>query len=225
MAAAYLTEGEANQLISQRLKPKLSYALHGTSLTEKQCGKINSMIRSTFLPITRFNRNFPSAVLYGPVEYGGMEFIEAYTLQDQVQLDYLIKQLRWDRVVANDFLVALDSVQMCSGFVEPILESVADAIEYLSLSYIINLRTRLREMKAYVWIEKSWTPKLQREGDMSIMQAFVQCPSISRAMLKQANAVRLYLRVVTIADLADVGGTFIPSGMLTGAWTAGTDLK
>ena len=225
VAAAYLTAGEANQLIRQRLKPKLSYALHGTSFTEKQCGKINSMIRSTFLPITRFNRNFPSAVLYGPMDYGGMEFIEAYTLQDQVQLNYLIKQLRWDRVVANDFLVALDSVQMCSGFVEPILESVADAIEYLSPSYIINLRTRLREMKAYVWIEKSWTPKLQREGDMSIMQAFTQCSTISRAMLKQANAVRLYLRVVTIADLADVGGTFIPSGMLTGTWTAGTNLK
>ena len=225
VAAAYLTEGEANQLIHQRLKPKLAYALHGTSFTEKQCGKINSMLRSTFLPITRFNRNFPSAVLYGPMEYGGMEFIEAYTLQDQVQLDYLIKQLRWDRTVANDFLVALDSVQMCSGFVEPILESVTDVIEYLSPSYIISLRTRLREMKAYIWIEKSWAPKLQREGDVSIMQAFVQCPKITRAMLKQANAVRLYLRVVTIADLADVGGTFIPSGMLTGEWTAGTDLK
>ena len=224
-AAAYLTETEANQLIRQRLKPKLSYALHGTSFTEKQCGKINSLIRTTFLPITRFNRNFPSAVLYGPMDYGGMEFIEAYTLQDQVQLDYLIKQLRWDRVVANDFLVALDSVQMCSGFVEPILESVEDVIEFLSPSYIISLRNRLREMKAYVWIEKSWTPKLQREGDRSIMQVFVQCPDISRAMLRQANAVRLYLRVVTIADLADVGGSFIPAGMLTGKWTAGTDFK
>ena len=225
VAAAYLTESEANQLIRQRLKPKLSYALHGTSFTEKQCGKINSLIRTTFLPITRFNRNFPSAVLYGPIDYGGMEFIETYTLQDQVQLDYLVKQLRWDRVVANDFLVALDSVQLCSGFVEPILEAVDDAIDYLSPSYIISLRTRLREMKAYVWIEKSWTPKLQREGDRSIMQVFVQCPTISRAMLRQANAVRLYLRVVTIADLADVGGSFIPSGMLTGKWTAGTDLK
>lgn len=223
--SAYLTENEANQLIRQRLKPKLSYPLHGTSFTAKQCGKINSVIRTTFLPITRFNRNFPSAVLYGPFDYGGMEFIEAYTLQDQVQMEYLLKQLRWDRVVANDFLVALDSVQMCSGFIEPILESVEDPIEYLSPSYIISLRTRLHEMKAYVWIEKSWTPRLQRDGDRSIMQTFVQCPQISRAMLKQANAVRLYLRVVTIADLVDVGGSFIPSGMLTGEWTAGTDLK
>jgi hypothetical protein len=224
-AAAYLTEAEANQLIKQRLEPKLAYALHGTSFSRKQCRQINTVIRKTFLPMLRFNRNFPSAVLYGPMEYGGMEFIEAYTLQDQMQLDYLIKQLRWDKVVANDFLVTLDTVQMCSGFTEPILRSVNDAIEYLSPSYIISLRDRLREMNAYIWIEKSWCPQLQREGDKSIMQTFARCPHISRAMLRQANAVRLYLRVVTIADLADVGGSFIPAGMLTGDWTAGTDLK
>jgi hypothetical protein len=87
----------------------------------------------------RFNRNFPSAVLYGPMEYGGMEFPETGTLQDQVQLDYLVKQLRWDRTVANYFLVTLDWVQMCSGFVEPILESTKGRIEYLSQSYIIEL--------------------------------------------------------------------------------------
>jgi hypothetical protein len=222
---AHLTEGETQQLLLQRLVPKLSYALHGTSFTRKQCGHINSIIRRTILPRLRLNRNFPSAVLYGPMEYGGLEFPEAYTLQDQVQLDYLIKQLRWDKLVANDFLVALDSVQMCSGFTTPILEAVTIPIEYLSSSYIISLRTRLSEMKAYLWIEKGWTPKLKREGDASLMEKFSQCPHISRAMLRKANAVRIYLRVVTIADLADVGGTFIPAGMLTGKWQAGSDLK
>ena len=57
------------------------------------------------------------------------------------------------------------------------------------------------------------------------MERFSQCPHISQAMLRKANAVRIYLRVVTIADLADVGGTFIPAGMLTGKWQAGSDLK
>ena len=151
---------DTNQLIKQCLEPKLAYALlHGTSFLRKQCKQINTVIRKAFLPMLRFNRNFPSAVLYGPMEYGGMEFIEAYTLQDQVQLDYLIKQLRWDKVVANDFLVTLDAVQMCSGFTEPILQSVNDAIEYLSPSYIISLWNRLREMKVYVWVEKSWCHK------------------------------------------------------------------
>lgn len=57
------------------------------------------------------------------------------------------------------------------------------------------------------------------------MERFSQCTHISRAMLHKANAVRIYLRVVTMADLADVGGTFILAGMLTGKWQAGSDLK
>ena len=80
-------------------------------------------------------------------------------------------------------------------------------------------------MKAQLWVEKKWTPSLQRENDASLMQTFLDCPQISRAMLKKANAVRPDLRVVTITDLADVGGTFIPAGILTGKWQAGSDYK
>ena len=224
-SGAYLTEAEARLLLHQRLLPKLSYALHGTSFTRKQCGQINTLIRRSILPIMRFNRHYPGTVLYGPMEYGGMEFPEAYTLQDQIQLDYLIKQIRWDKVIANDFLVALDSVQMCAGFTSPILESTKDPIVYLMRSYIIDLRQRLAEMDAFLWIEKGWCPKIQRVNDRSIMHVFSKCPQISRAMLRQANAVRLYLRVITIADLADVGGSYIPAGILTGEWQAGSDLK
>ena len=59
----------------------------------------------------RMNRNMPNAVIFGPVEYGGMEHPEGYTLQDQTQLPYIIKQLRWDHTVANDILVTLDILQ------------------------------------------------------------------------------------------------------------------
>ena len=43
--------------------------------------------------------------------------------------------------------------------------------------------------------------------------------------LKQANTVWLYLRVVTITDLSNTKGTFIPNGMLNGDWQAGSNLK
>ena len=57
------------------------------------------------------------------------------------------------------------------------------------------------------------------------MDQFARIPHISHAELCRANAVRLYLRVITIADLTDVGGHFIPAGMLTGDWQAGSDLQ
>ena len=101
VASAHLTEAEMRLLLRQRLLPKLSYALHGSSFTDKQCLRLNTVIRNTFLPGLRLNRHFPAAVLYGPLDYGGMEFPEVSTLQDQVQINYILKQLRWDKVVAK----------------------------------------------------------------------------------------------------------------------------
>ena len=225
VAGANLSENETRTLLQQRLIPKLSYALHGSSFSEQQCHKLNSVIRSSLLPGMRFNRHFPSAILYGPTDYGGMEFPEIYTLQDQIQLEYLLKQLRWGQTVANDFMVTLDSVQLCSGYCRPLLESVSDTVDYLEPSYILDLRRRLAELGADIWIEHAWCPQLQREGDSSLMEAFNNIPGITRAKLRQANSVRLYLRVVTVADLCDVQGTHIRDGMLQGDWQAGSDFK
>ena len=88
---AYLTEREAKQVILQRYLPKMRYALITTSWSEKQCKAFDACIRRTFVPPMKLNRNYPSAVLFGLAEHGGMEFPSAYTLQDQVQLQYLIK--------------------------------------------------------------------------------------------------------------------------------------
>lgn len=224
-ASAHLDEHETRILLRQRLIPKITYALHGSSFSEKQCNMVNSVIRMSFLPGLRLNRHFPSAILYGPLDFGGMEFPEIYTLQDQVQLDYLMKQLRWGHTVANDFMVTLDSVQLCSGYCEPILSSTTGTIDYLEQSYIIDLRRRLAELGADIWVETAWYPRLQRVGDASIMETFNSIPGISRAKLRRANAVRLFLRVVTIADLCDVQGTHIRDGMLQGDWQAGSDLR
>ena len=224
VASAHLAESEMHLLLRQRLLPKLSYALHGSSFTAVQCSRLNSILRSTFLPGMRLNRHFPAAVLYGPMDYGGLVFPEVSTLQDQVQLDYLLKQLRWDKVVANDFLVTLDATQLCSGLSDPILEAVAITIDYLEPSYIIDLRRRLAEMGASIWIEDAWVPCLQREGDSSLMDCFSQIRGITRAKLRRANAVRLYIRVFSVADIADIPGTHIRDGMLQGDWQAGSDL-
>ena len=65
---------------------------------------------------------YPGAVAYGPMEHGGMEFPDSYTLQDQLQIPNTVRVLRIEETVANDFLVTLSNMQLASGFVKPILE-------------------------------------------------------------------------------------------------------
>jgi hypothetical protein len=139
IAAANLTEQEARQAVIHRLVPKLHYLLHLSSFTQKQTDKINTIVRGTFLPPMRFNRHLPSAVLYGPMSMGGMGFPKVYTMQDQAPIPYILKELRWDMMVANDILVTLDHIQHTSEFVAPILQSTTKPIGYIGNIFIISV--------------------------------------------------------------------------------------
>ena len=66
--------------------------------------------------------------MFGPKEYEGMEIVETYTLQNQLQGVSVMKQLRWGKTVANDLLVTLDNVQLASGFLPPVLEETVQRL-------------------------------------------------------------------------------------------------
>ena len=221
---SFLNEEETRQALRQRLVPKLTYTLHATSFTSSQCKAINTIISKTFLPRLRLNRHFPRAVLYGPVTYGGMAFPEIQSLQCATQLEYVIKQLRWNHTVANDLLVTIDSAQLHTGVGPPLMEITTPSIKYAGPSFILSLRDQLTHIGGSLWIEDVWSPPLQREQDEFIMDRFLRIPGITTSQLHRANAVRLYLRALTIADIAHPSGRFIPDGNLSGEWQGGSDL-
>ena len=103
------------------------------------------------------------------MEYGGLELPEVYTRQDQLQVTNLIKQLQWDGTLANDILVTLDNLQMESRLVTPVLETTEGKLNYVRMGWLSELRRRFGQIDKKIWIEKAWTPKLQREGDAAIM--------------------------------------------------------
>ena len=59
-----------------------------------------------------------------------------------------------------------------------------------------------------MWIENAWAPQLQRIRDQPIMTAFlkVKHKGATAKKLEWANLCRLYLQVVTVAELADENG-------------------
>ena len=68
-------------------------------------------------------------------------------------------------------------------------------------------------------IKNQWAPGIQREHDRSIMEQFCELAknkyvSATPGQLRIANEVRIWLRVITVADLANVGGTCIPHDRL-----------
>ena len=72
----------------------MDYKLHLPYHTKKESNTVNSVIPTVILPGLQLNRHMPRAVVYGPMEYGGLELPEVYTRQDQLQVPNLIKQLQ-----------------------------------------------------------------------------------------------------------------------------------
>jgi ribonuclease HI len=224
VTSAHLSEKETRQALFQRLIPKISYPLHLTSFSRKECHSIDKIINKAFLPKSRLNRNTPRAIVHAPLRYGGMEVPDCYSLQNQLQIPYLMKQLRCNKTVANNFLVTLNNIQLVSGLTTPIFDQSEVHLTYMDKGWITELHSRMQEIEATMWIEDAWSPKLQRENDTAIMAAFSAVPWATKLQLKRANTVRMYMKVITTSDIADPTGTYIPDGRMIGTWIADSSL-
>ena len=122
----------------------------------------------------------------------------------------------WDKTVANDILVTLDNIQFNAGFVTPIMEDTGPRMDYIGQGLLASIRGQMGEIEATVLIEKAWALKLQRENNGAPIERFTATQGVTTWELKKVNAVRPYLRVITITDLAHPSGGYIPDRMLTG---------
>ena len=150
---------EALQAVRQRVIPKLGYALKTTLFSKTQCQSYNTVPRKICLALMGLNRNYPEAVLYAPPDYDSIEFPNMEYLQNQTQLEYWLKQLRWGKTVSNDFKVTLARVQLRSGFMLPVLYETKPPITYINGSYILDQRKRMGTIgDASLWVEDARTP-------------------------------------------------------------------
>ena len=56
-----------------------------------------------------------------------------------MQIPDIIRQLRWDKTVANNILVTLDNVQLDTGFVTPIMVGTSVRMDYVDQGLLASL--------------------------------------------------------------------------------------
>ena len=75
-----------------------------------------------------------------------------------------------------------------------------------------------------MWVKSQWTPPLQRVHDQSLMRAFSNLDKITQGKLDKANHCQMYIKCITIADLANERGLLIPGSRMNGEWRAASKL-
>lgn len=224
LSVTALTTTEAWMLMTTRFLPKFTYPFMLTRFTHKQLRAMAVIFDNAMLPVLRINRNTPRAMVYAPADFGGFEFPCLKTVQDQKGIGHIVRHLKWGKEIGQDFRNVISKVQLESGLIDPILESPKTYLSYLTEGHISHIRERLRALEGGIWVEDTWSPSLQRRGDISLMERFLQIKA-SPAKYRAANLVRLWLRVITIAELADESGLRIPAERLNGEWQAESTLR
>ena len=101
--SARLTYREAYDLLTTRLLQQTKYGLHLSQFTEKMCRPLSTLMNETFLPLLHIHRKMPRAVVWGPKDLGGLGLnTNIYNLQAQCSINYLVRTLRWNKIVAQD---------------------------------------------------------------------------------------------------------------------------
>jgi hypothetical protein len=207
---------EAWTTLTVNVIPSVTYPFAPTRFTKKQLGKIAIPLNKFFLPKLGINRNMKRIALHAPLELGGFNYPCMQTIQDQKNISMAVRQLQLGKEIAIDFKICLSQAQLQSGFVQLILDCTGIPTQYLETGLISHLRDRLAELDGSIVIPDAWMPKIQQVNDKLIMEELALLKDVKKRQLEHANQCRMRLGVVTIAELADIGGTHIPPNRFNG---------
>ena len=212
-------------LLTVRAIPQVTYSMPTTTFSTKQCNKMNTALDKVIFNKLNFNHHMPKAAMYAPKHRAGHGYPSFEVIQDQKGLLTMLKHFRWMGTAGNDMLVVLSTIQLISGLCDPIMEEVETDLSYLGISWFLHHRKRLASMNGKLWIEHQWCPTLQRVNDQAMMKAFANILGVTTSKLEKANFCRLYLRIITLADLASERGDTIPGNRMDGKWRAESTIQ
>jgi hypothetical protein len=155
------------------LFPKLRFPLPVLTLTELQCNRIQSPAIQAVLPKMHVNRHTSRAIVFGPLELGGLNLPHVYTTQCIGQLQLLLGHVKMKDKTGTLIMISVSQLQLLVGsnnrFFHLPFPAYAKWIESGWLTSIWNFMHRI---KFKLHLKDQWCPSLQRQNDIMLMDYF-----------------------------------------------------
>eukprot|EP00980_Cylindrotheca_fusiformis_P024905 scaffold12690_cov177-Cylindrotheca_fusiformis.AAC.2 len=165
-----------------------------------------------------FNRKMSCAIRYGPVSMGGVGLVQFKTIQGTGQMMNFLKHWRSYTYVGSLLRCTLAWAQMNAGIGTPLLMTPSLTLSYFESTFLQYLREYLAKINCQIEVDTPYIPPTQREDDEYIMEVAIATRSFEDKELRKLNYCRLYLQVVTIADMVipDSAGNQLDPSMVYG---------
>ena len=198
-------------------KPSIDYLLPTTHFTYKELNKIQSKAHQAFVSKCGYRRSTALAVQYGPQHLGGIEFFHLYDLQGFEQIQCFIKYWRTPKSQSGSILrIVMSWVQYCAGIGQSVVTDTTTKLPHLEACWINSMRKYLATIGASLELKDLYVPEPQRDNDSYIMDHVIAHAKFKPAQIKAVNWCRMYLGVVTVADISNAAGTHIMKEMYHG---------
>jgi hypothetical protein len=201
------------------LCPAMKYTLSSNTLAIYECVRVDRSYLPTLLSRMGFNRFTKQLLLFGPSSLGAFGFTNTWTDQSIAQIQLFLGHLRKNegiRVLTN---ILLETLQLVIGSSLPLFHYPSTQIlKFCTRNWLLNVWEFLISIHGTIHLERAWKLELQHANDVSLMDYFMtHLPPLPPKTLKRLNACRIFLQVITLADLTDGSGTHILPGSLQGA--------
>eukprot|EP00957_Ditylum_brightwellii_P058558 4440526-Ditylum_brightwellii.AAC.1 len=123
------------------------------------------------LPRAGYNSTFPHALVSAPTQNLGMGLYHLKALHLASQVETLLQHIQMNNSIGQTVLIMLRWAQLAAGISVPVLEDTG-RLPYIEGSWIASIRDGLITINAKIHIPLHWVRKLQRVGDIAIMDVF-----------------------------------------------------
>lgn len=183
-----------------------------TTCDQKDLDKIERVIARARCHALGLNEHFPRAVLYGPMQLGGLEIPSIHVNTMCTRINYFLYHTRLSTKVGRKLEVSMAYIRQLLGLCTQVLSCSYETYGFLITNTLIKciwaetepFGITLRSHK-----NSSWVPQLQGAQDIAIME--IATKNYNNHNCTIINRCRLYLKVLTLYDLLQYDGSIHPN--------------
>ncbi len=169
--------------------PVVSYSLAMTTMTSKQLRHVHATTATqSFLAKMGINCNFPQAVTFGPLEYGGLNFPDLLVEQGISQIRTFMENMYHDTELGKMIKICLQTLQAEAGSALQVLQDPTVELSYLTPCWLTSTRTFMGAHQILFQLSDRWNFFLSQERDTYLMDLFCCSGGFSPMDLKHLNA-------------------------------------
>ena len=187
--------------------PKLRYISPAVCFTKTQSDDIDRPVVRHCLSATGFSQRFPRVVVFGPTLLGGLQWETCYSTQTYEKIKFFLGHTRRKDRLGSLLQILMQSVQLAAGIEAKILQTTIPWTQWVESTWLSFLQQNLWDIGGELVVgHECYKPP--RINDKFLMDIFYRT-GYKKKELRILNRCRIYLRVLTLSDIATYDGKMI----------------